>query len=107
MSKTYCFDLDNTLCLTDKSEYSHSQPILERIQKVNNLYQEGNKIIVFTSRGMNTFNSDVKKCYDTYYGLTLQQLQEWGVKFDVLILGKPAYDYLIDDKALNDKEFFK
>ena len=33
--------------------------------------------------------------------LTFQQLQDWGVKFHQLVLGKIYYDILIDDKVVN------
>ena len=37
------------------------------------------------------------------YKYTHRQLSKWKVKFDKLILGKPSYDLIIDDKAI----FFK
>lgn len=104
-NKSYCFDLDNTLCSQEK-DYTLAKPFKERISKVNKLYEQENKITIYSSRGMDTFNGDVKMCYNKYYNLTRNQLVEWGVKFDVLLLGKPAYDLFIDDKARNDKEFF-
>ena len=36
-----------------------------------------------------------------YFELTDNQLKKWGVKFNELRMGKPAYDLFIDDKALN------
>ena len=103
----YVFDLDQTLCITEGNQYSLSKPIYERIEIVNCLYSDSQDITIYTSRGMNSFNGDIEKCYNEYYVLTLNQLQDWGVKFDRLILGKRSYDFFIDDKAINDKEFFK
>ena len=35
------------------------------------------------------------------------QLTDWKVQFHKLMLGKPAADFYIDDKAINDGEFFE
>lgn len=49
--KTYIFDLDRTLCLnTDDGNYLNAEPIKDRINKVNELFFQGHKIIIFTSR---------------------------------------------------------
>lgn len=103
---TYIFDLDGTLC-SKESDYSLAKPFHKRISKVNKLYDQGNKIIIYTARGMHSMNANVRKCYDKYYNFTRNQLVDWGVKFDVLMLGKPTYQYWIDDKASNDEDFFK
>ena len=41
------------------------------------------------------------------YKYTHQQLSKWKVKFDKLILGKPSYDLIIDDKAIFSKKLDK
>ena len=38
---------------------------------------------------------------------TKAQLDDWGVKYTSVRVGKEHYDKWIDDKAINDKEFFK
>ena len=38
--------------------------------------------------------------------LTLLQLDIWGCKYHELIMGKPHADLFIDDKAMNDEDFF-
>ena len=75
----YCFDLDGTLCNTNGRDYKNSEPLSDRIKAVNKLYSEGNEIIIYTSRGMKTFNGNEKKCYEEYYYLTLEQLKKWKV----------------------------
>src|SRR3990167_702316 len=102
----YLFDLDQTLCSNVNGDYKFSKPLQNRIDKVNELYEKGNHITIYSSRGMNRFDENVKKCYEEFYNLTRDQLVEWGVKFDRLLLGKTAYDIFICDKAINDKVFF-
>ena len=60
MNKTYCFDLDGTLCTNTEGDYDSAEPFPERIKKVNELYQEGNQILIFTARG-----SDLSISYPT------------------------------------------
>ena len=75
----YCFDLDNTLCNTVESDYDKATPILSRIKKVNELYDQGHTIIIETARG----NISGKNHY--YY--TIEQLKNWGLKFHSLRTG--------------------
>lgn len=90
----YVFDLDNTLCATSSSKnYSESIPFLNVIKQVNNLKKEGHYIKIFTARGS---GSGID-----WHDLTKQQLLDWGVEYDELILGKPSYDICIDDKSIS------
>ena len=90
MTKTYCFDIDNTICITKGTDYENSKPIKERIELINTLKDEGNTIIFFTARG---FVSKID-----FLELTKSQLNNWGLKYDKLYMGKPDADYYIDDK---------
>jgi hypothetical protein len=47
--KIYCFDLDNTLCITEGNIYEEAKPISNRIEYVNQLYAEGHTIIIETA----------------------------------------------------------
>lgn len=102
--KTYVIDLDHTLCQTFKTsngnwDYLNATPISDRIEKVNDLWNSGNKIIIETARGC-----DSKR---NWYEETYQQLVSWGLKFDILRTGvKFGADYYIDDKAINSEDFF-
>ena len=94
---TYCFDLDNTLCVTIGTEYESSQPINSRIQIVNKLFDSGHTIKIFTARGSGTGLDWTK--------VTKSQLQSWGVRYHELLFGKPVADFYVDDKA-KDLAFF-
>ena len=41
----YCFDLDGTLCTDTFGEYNNAEPLLERIDFVNKLYEKERKRI--------------------------------------------------------------
>ncbi len=94
----YCFDIDGTLCSNTFGEYEKAKPLFKRIEIVNNLYDDGHTIKLFTARGSTT-----KK---DWRNLTESQLKEWGVKYTSLELGKPEADIYIDDKGKSDKVFF-
>ncbi len=86
-------DIDNTIFKTNSMNYENSLPIIDNIKKVNFLYDKGYDIIMWTARG--TLSN---KCF---FDITYKQLKRFNVKFHELRMGKPAYDLLIDDKALN------
>ena len=85
--------MDNTLCITKNSDYKNSTPIIERINYVNELKKQGNHITIWTARGSSTGINHSE--------LTIQQLEQWNVKYDELLMNKPSYDIYIDDKSFN------
>ena len=87
----YCFDIDGTLCSKDNPDYNFAEPNTDRIALVNNLYDEGNRIILFTARGAAT-GIDWKE-------LTKKQIKIWGLKYHELRFDKPPADVFIDDRA--------
>ena len=98
LAKRYVFDLDGTLCETDGTDYMLSEPLMDRINKVNKLYEAGNYIIIDTARGSGTGIN----CQE----LTRLQLKKWGLKYHELITGKKPYaDYYIDDKGYNSRHY--
>jgi len=95
MSNIYV-DIDNTICTTNPGlldKYLKSTPIPSKIAYINSLYDNGNTITYWTARGG---SSGVD-----YTELTTRQLTEWGCKYHRLIMGKPSYDLLIDDKTMH------
>ena len=109
----YCVDIDGTICTpTVGRDYHKAEPWQDRIKVLNKLYDEGNYIIYFTARAMGRF-ADLPhsvasvKAKEVLFELTKQQLEEWGVKYHELIMGKPHADYFIDDKGVKDEDFFK
>ena len=88
-------DLDNTLCRTDGLNYEGAEPMPDRIAVANRLYDEGNRIIIWTARGA------VTGVTLALWSLTKRQLKAWGVKYHELKLDKPYFDLLVDDRALS------
>ena len=104
---TYVFDIDGTLCTKKENcDYHASTPIKERVELVNRLYEAGNTIIMQTARGMGRYNNNPQKAIQEFYAMTARQLDEWGIRYHYLFLGKPAGDIYIDDKGIKDEDFF-
>ena len=71
-------DIDETICYYEgEREYQYAIGIPENIEKINKLYDEGNKIVFFTAREYKD------------KGVTLSWLWKHGFKFHDLITDKP------------------
>lgn len=106
--KIFIFDMDDTICKTYKKEYHKSRPIKSVISKINRLKKNGHIVKIFTARYMGRNKENFKLVKKKYFNRVEKQLKKWNVNFDELILGKPSYDYFIDDKCynINDKKTF-
>lgn len=94
----FTFDLDGTLCSHEKN-YSDANPYLDRIDKVNKLYDAKNTIIIDTARGSTTGIN--------WKEVTEKQLHKWKVKYHHLRTGyKLNSDFFVDDKGINSEDFF-
>ena len=95
---TYFIDIDDTICrLSVPQDYPTAFPIPSAIAKVNKLYEQGHTIVFWTARGTLS-GIDWRQ-------LTEEQLLSWGVQYHELRFGKPAYDYFIDDKNINSRDW--
>ena len=103
---TYVIDIDGTICSLTDGNYKEATPLQSRIDKVNELYDEGNTIIFQTARGMGRSKNSSASAHAMFFELTQAQLKTWGGKYHSLFLGKPSGDVYIDDKGVNDFDFF-
>jgi hypothetical protein len=93
----YIVDIDGTICTNTYGDYQSAEPIVNRIQYFNDLYDQGHEIHYWTARGG---NSGID-----WTTLTNQQFAKWQVKYTTLKLGKPTYDVWVDDKAFNSETY--
>ena len=103
LQKIICFDLDNVICKTKKNNYKQSRSKKNIVKFINNLYDRGFYIKIFTARFMGRYN-DIKIAKLKGYVLTQNQLKKWNLKYNELIMGKPSFDIYIDDKNLGFKK---
>ena len=105
MKKIICFDIDGVICKTQKNYYSKSKPNKSN-QIYKFLFEKGFYIKIFTARYMGRFNEDRKKVKHGFKKIE-RQLNGWNLKYNELIIGKPSYDYFIDDKNLGHPKYCK
>lgn len=88
-----CCDIDGIIAEKNiQNDYGIANPIYENINIINNLYDKGHTIILFTARGYVTAID--------WSDITKKQLLSWNVKYHELYFGKPNADIYIDDKFI-------
>ena len=103
----FCFDVDNTICLTKGLDYRNSKPNKQIIKLINKLYKKGHIVKIFTARFMGRNSDNFTKARKQGYFFTKSQLNKWGLKYTKLFVGKPSADVYFDDKALGfNKKLF-
>ena len=103
----YYVDIDGTICDTaphDRDsdtfpDYMDSIPNFVRIAQINELYDAGHEIHYWTARGTVSGIDWIDQ--------TIDQLDDWGARYNTIATGKPDYDIWIDDKAREAKVFFE
>lgn len=89
--KIYCVDIDGVLTIeTEGHNFLNRTPNKENIEFINNLYQRGHRINLYTSRF--GIDDDVET--------TEEWLANNEVSYNTITYGKPYYDFFIDDKNL-------
>lgn len=92
----YIFDIDDTILFTsykDNKKYDLLDYDKKMVEKINKLYYNGHQVILWTGRHWDKLQE------------TKNQIDLIGVRYHTLLMGKPAADYYIDDKALRPQEF--
>lgn len=103
---TFVIDIDDTICFTKNRDFDNSTPNQQVINKINELYDIGWKIILFTARGGKSCNTLEEKELK-YRAITENWLQKHNVKYNELMFGKPNADYYVDDKNISIEEFVR
>lgn len=95
-----CFDIDGVLCDQVARDYPDAQPNQPMIDLLNRLYDRGHRIILYTSRFMGRSKNNREEAERIGREFTERQLAGWGVRYHELWMGKPRYDYVIDDRSV-------
>lgn len=92
--RKFVFDIDGVIAKKNAElQYDKAEPNSEMISLVNQLYNNGNEIVLFTARGYKTGID--------WTSATERQLMQWGVRYHKLMFGKPDADFYIDDKMVS------
>lgn len=106
------FDIDGTLCPIKRADqdYGDLVPHPEMLERLKEYREAGFYIILSTSRNMNSYNGNVGLLIANTAKLLFQWLDEHGIPYDELHVGKPwpgKGGFYVDDKSIRPDEFMK
>lgn len=101
---TFVVDIDDTICYTQNRDFENSIPNEEVINKINELYDNGWNIVLFTARGAKSCKT-LEERIAKYDDITKRWLAKNNVKYHELVFGKMNADYYVDDKNMSINEF--
>ena len=109
---TFCFDVDGTLCPIKKKEeeYIDLVPYKEMIEKLREYKNGGAKVVLFTSRNMNSYGGNIGLINANTAKVLLEWLDKWEIPYDEIIYGKPwpgHKGFYVDDRTVRPDEFLK
>lgn len=109
---SFVFDIDGTLCpIKEKDqEYIDLVPYPEMVEKLKEYKAGGAKIVLFTSRNMNSYGGNIGLINANTAKVLLQWLDKWEIPYDEIIYGKPwpgKRGFYVDDRAVRPDEFLK
>lgn len=112
MPQTFIIDIDGTICRAPLKEdgtfdYPNANPIVNVINRINEMYDAGHTIILSTARGMRTYEGNVKRIKENVKPILEEWLKVNGVKYNRIDIGKswgenPIY---VDNRNLSVKSF--
>ena len=107
---SFVFDIDGTLCPIKKKEeqYEALVPYPEMLNKLRYYHDHGAKIVLYTSRNMNSYNGNLG-LINKYTAETLHDwLKKWEIPYDEIVFGKiwPGHKgFYVDDRTVRPDEF--
>lgn len=109
---TFVFDIDGTICPIKKKDeqYIDLVPYKDIVDKLKEYKVGGAKIILFTSRNMNSYNGNLGMINANTAKVMLQWLDKWDIPYDEIIYGKPwpgHRGFYVDDRSIRPDEFLK
>ena len=109
---SFIFDIDGTICPIKKKdeEYMDLIPYENIVKKIRSLKEDGYKIILFTSRNMNSYSGNLGLINKNTAKVMLNWLDKWDIPYDEIIYGKPwpgRFGFYVDDRAVRSKELLE
>ncbi len=109
---SFVFDIDGTLCPIKKKEekYEDLVPFPDMVAKLRAYKEQGAKIVLFTSRNMNSYNCNLGVINKYTARTLLEWLDKWDIPYDEIIYGKPwpgHKGFYVDDRTIRPDEFLK
>ena len=111
-SFTLVVDIDGTLCPIKKSNenYADLVPYENIVNKLREYHDAGVKIILFSSRNMNSFNGNLGLINKNTAVVLNAWLAKWDIPYDEIYYGKPwpgHHGFYVDDRSVRPDELLK
>ena len=109
---TLVVDIDGTLCgiKNPGQSYADLEPRQEMLDKLAEYQKKGYRILLHTSRNMNTYKNNLGQINKHTAPLLLGWLAKWEVPYDEILFGKPwprKHGFYIDDRSVRPDEFLR
>lgn len=107
---SFIFDIDGTLCPIKKKDekYEDLVPYENMVSKLKYYKENGARIVLFTSRNMNSYNGNIGLINKNTARILLDWLDKWDIPYDEIIYGKPwpgHKGFYVDDRSVRPDEF--
>lgn len=105
-------DIDGTLCPLKKTgeKYEDLIPYENMVEKLRYYHEYGVKIVLFTSRNMNSYQGNIGIINRVTAKILLEWLDKWKIPYDEIIYGKPwpgPRGFYVDDRTVRPDEFLE
>ncbi len=107
---SFVFDIDGTICPIKKKEenYEDVVPYANVVAKMKYYHDNGAKIILYTSRNMNSYNGNIGLINKYTAEVLHNWLKKWDIPYDEIVYGKvwPGHKgFYVDDRTIRPDEF--
>lgn len=109
---SFVLDIDGTLCpIKEKDErYEDLVPFPDMVEKLKYYKENGARIILYTSRNMNTYKGNIGLINRHTAAVLSAWLEKWKIPYDEIVYGKVwpgKKGFYIDDRTVRPDEFLK
>lgn len=109
---SFVLDIDGTICPIKKKEekYEDLVPFPEMVEKLREYKEGGARIVLFTSRNMNSYHGNIGMINKNTAKILLEWLERWSIPYDEIIYGKPwpgHHGFYVDDRSVRPDEFLR
>ena len=107
---SFVFDIDGTLCPIKKKDekYEDLVPFARMVEKLRWYKERGARIVLFTSRNMNSYGGNLGAINKHTARILLAWLEKWDIPYDEILYGKPwpgHKGFYVDDRTVRPDEF--
>lgn len=107
---SFVFDIDGTICPIKKKDekYEDLVPYANVVEKMRYYKENGARIILLTSRNMNSYGGNIGLINKYTAKILLEWLDKWDIPYDEIVYGKPwpgHKGFYVDDRTVRPDEF--